>query len=193
MPKNRFKFPCARRFRWNRSSTYYPKLSHFILLFARQIVKTCTMMEYRLVSYRITNPIRRFPRDRLPIPSYDFYGGSFEKKLNGNRSRKCLWETLGEEKLDQRWFPLFVRFRGVLLWLKNRLVALSSFKRLKYRVSNDFRALFFFSLSIDMGQIYRLPFISVTKCFTWKFRVNTVLWSLFFFYTLLTNKIYVWI
>lgn len=115
MPKNRFKFPCARRFRWNRISTYYPKLSHFILLFARQIVKTCTMMEYRLVSYRITNPIRRFPRDRLPIPSYDFYGGSFEKKLNGNGSRKCLWGTLGEEKSDQRWFPLFVRFRSVAL------------------------------------------------------------------------------
>lgn len=188
MPKNRFKFPCARRFRWNRSSTYYPKLSHFILLFARQIVKTCTMMEYRLVSYRITNPIRRFPRDRLPI-------------FTVARSKRN-WMEMGQGNVcGERWEKKS-RIRGdfhcsldfaVLLWLKNRLVALSSFKRRKYRVSNDFRALFFFSLSIDMGQIYRLPFISVTKCFTWKFRVNTVLWSLFFFYTLLTNKIYVWI
>lgn len=126
------------------------KLSHFfIFLFARQTVKTCTMMEYRLVSCRITDPIRRFPRDRLPIPSWDFYGGSFEKKLNENRSRKCLWEMLEGEKSDQRRFPLFVRFRGVLLWLKPLSGALC-FERPKYRVSNDFRTLFLFSLSIDI-------------------------------------------
>lgn len=166
MPENRFKFPCARRFRRKRSSTYYPKLSHFILLFARQTVKTCTMMEYRLVSCRITDSIRRFPRDRLSILSWDFYGDSFEKELNGNGSRKCLWRTLGGEKSDQKRFPLFVRFREVLLWLKPPSGILF-FQTTK--VSN-FERIFLFSF--DMSQIYRLPFISIMKYFTWKFRVN---------------------
>lgn len=70
-------------------------------------------------------------------------------------------------------------------------MALSSFERPKYRVSNDFRTLFLFSLSIDTGQIYLLPFISVTKCFTWKFRLNTVLWSLFFFYDISCYNVWI--